>query len=274
MIAQKWLITGCSSGLGRALAEAALAAGHHVLATARDVRAIADLEQHGVCEVLPLDVTEPEAIREAAAAAGAVDVLVNNAGRALLGAVEECGLEEARINMETNFFGPLQLIQAVLPGMRERRAGRILNISAAAAISNYPGFGVYGAAKAALELLSESLRQEVAPFGIKITLVQPGPFRTGFVARSVEKARHSLPGYEASSGKFARLIESMDGKQPGDPARAAQAILAAAASDSPPFRLVLGKYANDKARRRAADLEKERAAWEHLGLPTEFTPTP
>lgn len=271
MTPQKWLITGCSSGFGRALAEAALAAGHHVLATARDVRSIADLEHHGLCETYALDVTDSASLNEIAPAAASVDVLVNNAGYGLIGAVEECTEAQARLSMETHFFGPLRLIQTVLPGMRERRSGRIISISAAAAISNYPGFGIYGAAKAALEMLSESLRAELAPLGIKVSLVQPGPFRTDFVSRNLEKATHTIPGYEGTSGKFSRLIESMNGKQPGDPARAAQAILALAASDAPPLRLILGRYANEKARRRATDLEKERAAWEHLGLPTEFT---
>jgi NAD(P)-dependent dehydrogenase (short-subunit alcohol dehydrogenase family) len=265
-----WFITGCSSGFGRAIADAALADGHRVIATARDVRSIADLES-GACRALTLDVTDAASTRKVIAEAGRFDVLVNNAGYALLGAVEECDDDQIRRNMETNFFGPLNVIRAALPMLRTQRSGHIINISAAAAISNYPGFGIYGGAKAALEFLSESLRLELAPLGIRVTLVEPGPFRTGFVTHSLEKASQHLSDYDSTAGKFGRLIASMNGKQPGDPARAAQAILAIATAESPPLRLVLGKYANDKARRRAADLEKERAAWEAIGLPTEFT---
>lgn len=269
-----WFITGCSSGFGRALAEAAIAAGHRVIATARDVRSIADLEKEGVCRVAALDVTDAANVREVITEAGAFDVLVNNAGSGLIGAVEECSDEQIRQSFETNFFGPLNVIRAALPMLRAQKRGHIIHFSAAAAISNYPGFGVYGGAKAAMEFLGESLRQELAPLGIRVTLVQPGPFRTDFIARNVEKASTHLADYDATSGKFGRLIASMDGKQPGDPARAAQVLLQLVAAENPPLRLVLGKYANDKARRRAADLEKERAAWESLSLATEFTSAP
>ncbi|HCN76177.1 MAG TPA: short-chain dehydrogenase/reductase [Verrucomicrobiales bacterium] len=265
-----WLITGCSRGLGRAIAEAALEAGQRVIATARDASVIADLEKPSMCEVMTLDVTDQAQARDVVAASKP-DVIVNNAGQGLLGAVEECGEEQIRRCMETNFHGPLNVIRAALPGLRSRRSGHIINISAAAAISNYAGFGIYGAAKGALEMLSESLRLELAPLGIHVTLVQPGPFRTAFISRSLEKAEHEIGDYAASSGKFARLIEGMDGRQPGDPARAARAIMAAASSDKPPMRLVLGRYANEKARRRGAEVEKERAEWEAVGSPCEFT---
>ena len=269
-----WFITGCSSGFGRAIAESAIDAGHQVIATARDVRSIADLEREGVCRVAALDVTDAANVREVLTEAGQFDVLVNNAGYGLIGAVEECSDEQIRGSMETNFFGPLNVIRAALPMLRAQRSGHIINISAAAAISNYAGFGIYGGAKAALELMSESLRLELAPLGIQVTLVQPGPFRTDFIARSLEKAAQHIADYDATSGRFARLLDSMSGKQPGDPAKAAKAILAIAESDAPPLRLVLGKYANDKSRRRGADLEKERAAWEHVGLATEFNSAP
>ncbi len=277
MSLKTWFITGCSSGFRRAIAEGALAAGHRVIATARDIRSIADLERAGSCHVMTLDVTDsseiPGVIREASQVWGGIDVLVNNAGYGLIGAVEECSDEQIRRNMETNFFGHLNVIRAALPILREQKSGHIINISAAAAISNYAGFGIYGAAKAALELMSESLRIEVAPLGIRVTLVQPGPFRTEFVSRSLDRAESHIADYDRTSGKFLRFIESMNGKQPGDPVRAAEAITAAVESDSPPQRLVLGRYANDKARKRLIDVEKERAAWEHIGLPTEFSPT-
>lgn len=266
-----WFITGCSSGFGRAIAEAALAAGQRVIATARDVRSIADLEKAGSCEVMALDVTDPENVREAISAAGPVDVLVNNAGYGLIGAVEECSDEQIRQNMETNFFGPLNVIRAVLPGLRQRRSGHIVNVSAAAAISNYAGFGIYGGAKAALELMSESLRLELAPLGIKITLVQPGPFRTDFIARSMDKAAGEIADYQASSGKFARFLASMDGKQPGDPAKAAAAIVQMVLDGEAPLHFPLGKYVVKKLRDKAAALTREAEKWEAVASGTEFS---
>lgn len=272
------LVTGSSSGFGRAIVEAALAAGHRVIATARDIRSIADLEREGRCHLMTLDVTDaagiPHVIREAAQIWGSIDVVVNNAGYGLIGAVEECGDEQIRRNFETNFFGPVNVVRAALPLLRARKSGCIVNISAAAAIANYAGFGIYGAAKAALEMMSESLRIELAPLGIRVMLVQPGPFRTDFISRSLERAGQRLEDYDRTSGTFARFLETMDGKQPGDPERAAKAIIAAVESEAPPLRLILGKYANGKARRRSADAEKERTAWEHAGLPTDFNSTP
>ncbi len=275
MTQKTFLITGSSTGVGRAIAEAAIGAGHRVMATARDIRAIIDLERHNVCHVTDLDITDAEnvsrVIAETTQLWGTIDVIINNAGYGLIGAVEECNDEQIRRNIETNFFGPLQVIRAALPILRAQKSGHIINISAAAAISNYPGFGIYGGAKAALEFMSESLRAELAPLGIKVTLVQPGPFRTDFITRSLDKAEQHIPDYDATSGKFAQLLAAMNCKQPGDPTRAAKAILAVVDSDTPPMRLVLGKYANDKSRRRAADAEKERTNWEPIGLPTEFT---
>ena len=265
------LITGCSTGLGRAIAETAIAAGHRVIATARDIRSITDLEREGTCRVAMLDVTDLANVREVITEAGPLDVLINNAGYGLIGAVEECSDDQIRRNIETNFFGPLNIIRAALPTFRAQGSGHIINISAAASISNYPGFGIYGGAKAALELMSESLRLELAPLGIKVTLVQPGPFRTDFITRGLEHAEQHIPEYDSTSGKFAKLLATMNGKQTGAPARAAKVILAVVDSDAPPLRLVLGKYANDKSRRRATDAEKERATWEHISQPTDFT---
>ncbi len=168
---KKWLITGSSSGLGRALAEAALQAGHEVVATACDPDRLRDLAQLRACRVASLDETDPASVRAVMAEVGEIDVFVNNAGCGLVGALEECSDEQIRRVMETNFFGPIGLIRAVLPKLRARRGGHIINISAAAAIANYPGFGAYGAAKAALEAASESLRQELLPLGIHVTSI-------------------------------------------------------------------------------------------------------
>jgi NAD(P)-dependent dehydrogenase (short-subunit alcohol dehydrogenase family) len=275
-----WLITGCSSGLGNALALAALNRGHNVVATARHPATLDALAARfpETCRTVALDVTDGVQVKGAVAAAivvfGRLDVLVNNAGYGLVGAFEELGAEQIARNFDVNFFGALEVIRAALPILRAQGAGHIVNISAAAAISNYPGFSIYGASKWALEGVSESLAAELKPLGIKLTIVQPGPFRTDFIARSLERAENHLPEYDRTSGRFLRFLETMSGKQPGDPAMAAAAILAAVESGTPPLRLVLGKYANEKARRKPADAEKERAAWEPIGLPTDFTPSP
>ena len=274
MTTKTWFITGCSSGFGRALAEAALARGQRVIATARDIRSIADLEQADRCQVMALDITEaseiPLVIQAAAQVWGGLDVIVNNAGYGLIGAVEECGDEQIRRNFETNFFGPLNVMRAALPMLRAQKSGHIVNISAAAAISNYAGFGIYGGAKAALELMSESLRAELAPLGIKVTLVQPGPFRTDFISRGMEKASDLISDYDATSGRFAKFLASMNGKQPGDPARAASAIVETVLSGEAPLHFPLGKYVVKKLRDKAAALTREANKWEAVAASTEF----
>ena len=274
MTTKTWFITGCSSGFGRALAEAALARGQRVIATARDIRSIADLEQADRCQVMALDITEaseiPLVIQAAAQVWGGLDVIVNNAGYGLIGAVEECGDEQIRRNFETNFFGPLNVMRAALPMLRAQKSGHIVNISAAAAISNYAGFGIYGGAKAALELMSESLRAELAPLGIMVTLVQPGPFRTDFISRGMEKASDLISDYDATSGRFAKFLASMNGKQPGDPARAASAIVETVLSGEAPLHFPLGKYVVKKLRDKAAALTREADKWEAVAASTEF----
>jgi len=272
-----WFITGCSTGLGRALASRALAAGHRVIATARQVEQLAELvaAHPATCRALALDVTVPAsvmaAVSEAANAFGRLDVVVNNAGVGLVGAFEELGAAQITRNFDTNFFGALEVIRAVLPILRAQRSGHIVNISAAAVISNYAGFSIYGATKWALEGVSESLASELKPLGIKVTIVQPGPFRTDFIARSLECADSQIEDYDRSSGKFLRFLESMSGMQPGDPDKAAEAIITAVNSRNPPLRLVLGKYATDKVRTKLAVAERELAAWERVGCPTDFT---
>ena len=274
MTTKTWFITGCSSGFGRALVEAALAREQRVIATARDIRSIADLEQADRCQVMALDITEaseiPLVIQAAANVWGGLDVIVNNAGYGLIGAVEECGDEQIRRNFETNFFGPLNVMRAALPMLRAQKSGHIVNISAAAAISNYAGFGIYGGAKAALELMSESLRAELAPLGIKVTLVQPGPFRTDFISRGMEKASDLISDYDATSGRFAKFLASMNGKQPGDPARAASTIVETVLSGEAPLHFPLGKYVVKKLRDKASALSREADKWEAVAASTEF----
>jgi NAD(P)-dependent dehydrogenase (short-subunit alcohol dehydrogenase family) len=267
-----WFITGCSSGFGRELALAALNNGDKVIATARKVEGLSGLVEQfpDTCRAMEFDVTDfsnaSVVFENAVAAFGQVDVLVNNAGYGLIGSIEESSREQIDRNFAVNFFGPLELIRVALPHFRANKSGHVVNISAAAVISNYAGFGIYGAAKSALESLSEALALEGRGFGLKVTLVQPGPFRTDFIARSLEKVESEISEYAGTSGKFGKLIASMDGRQPGDPARAAQAILQAVAAERPPLRLVLGKYAIEKSRRDRNNREAELREWESAGL--------
>ena len=271
-----WLITGCSTGLGRALAARVLARGYRLIATARHPETLAELVavDPSRCRALALDVADaPQfaaAVAQAAEAFGRLDVVVNNAGYGLIGAVEEYDEAQIARNFETNFFGALRVIRAALPILRSQRYGHFVNVSAAAVIANYPGFSIYGATKWALEGVSESLAAEVRPLGLKVTIVQPGPFRTDFIARSLERATGSIADYDPSSGKFRRFLETMNGRQPGDPAKAADAIIDAVTSENPPLRLVLGKYAIDKTRRKLAAAARELDAGVAAGLATEF----
>jgi NAD(P)-dependent dehydrogenase (short-subunit alcohol dehydrogenase family) len=271
-----WLITGCSTGMGRALAIRTLDNGDRVLATARNPATLNELvERHPEsCKIMALDVTDSAqvegAVRSATDEFGSLEVLVNNAGYGLIGAFEELGREQIVQNFQADLFGAMELIRVALPILRAQGSGRIVNISAAAAIANYPGFSVYGATKWALEGLSETLAAELKPLGIHVTIVQPGPFRTDFINRSLKRAETHIADYDRTSGKSQRLIESMDGKQIGDPGKAAEAIIAAVASENPPLRLVLGKYAIDKVRKKLVATANELATWEHIGLPTDF----
>lgn len=270
-----WFITGCSSGFGRSIALAALEAGDRVVATARDAGSIGDLARDGACVTMPLDVTDSAAIAAAVQSAvdafGSLDVVVNNAGYGLLGSIEECSDEQLRRNMEVNYFGPLHVMRAALPIMRAQGRGHIVNISAAAAISNYAGFGAYGAAKAALELLSESVRAEVQPLGIKVTLVQPGPFRTGFIGKGMDRGASEITAYDGSVRRFGRLLAGMDGKQPGDPDLAAAAIVRMVHEGVAPLRMPLGKYAVKKLRDRSAALLREAERGEQVAGETDRT---
>ena len=271
-----WFITGASSGFGRALAAAVIAHGHQVAVTARDVSQVEDFVEDYPLQVraYALDVLQPESIRQAVAEArrdfGRLDVVVNNAGYGLIGALEECSEAQMLRNIETNLTGPLRVMRAALPIFREQRGGHFINMGAAAAISNYAGFSVYGGAKAGMELASEAVAAEAAPFGVKVTIVIPGPFRTDFISRSLDRAEQSVPEYAVTAGKFRGFLEKVDGKQPGDPAAAAQAIIQAVESDKPPFRLVLGKYAYQKARRQLDRLRGELDGWEPVGLATDY----
>jgi NAD(P)-dependent dehydrogenase (short-subunit alcohol dehydrogenase family) len=245
-----WLITGSSTGFGRSIAEAALRAGDRVVATARRPETLTDLvaNAHGRAVALPLDVTDQAQIDEAIAGAraqfGRVDVLVNNAGYGSVGAVEELVDSEFRALMETMFFGALALTRAALPVMRAQGGGAIVQMSSMGGQVAPPGFGAYCAAKFALEAISESLSAEVAPFGIRVLIVEPGAFRTSFGASAMHRSR-DIGVYGETVGRTRDAVDAMDGNQPGDPAKAAAAVLTALDSDSAPLRLALGADAVD-----------------------------
>lgn len=270
-----WLITGASTGFGRQLAETVLKNGDQCVLTARKPEQLDDLVSifAHLAIAVPLDVTQPGQIANAFGVAcehfGAIDVVVNNAGYGLLAALEETSDARLTKNLETNLIGPLRVMRAAIPIMREQKRGHIINMSAAAAFGNYPGFAVYGAAKAGLEAASEAVAGECAPFGIKVTLVVPGPFRTDFIARSLDIAPR-LADYVGAVGKFGTFLTRINGKQPGDPLKAAEAIYQIAGVEKPPFRLVLGKYAYDKCEKRLKALAAELEAWKAVGLPTDF----
>ncbi|WP_435110979.1 oxidoreductase [Nocardiopsis synnemataformans] len=271
-----WLITGCSSGLGRALAEAVLGRGDSVVATARDASTLAPLiaAHPDTVLTLDLDVTDAGRVAEVVSAAerrfGAVDVLVNNAGYGYRAAVEEGDPGDVARLFATNVFGPVELIRAVLPGMRERRRGTIVNVSSIGARMTPPGSGYYAATKAALEALSGALREEVAPLGITTMIVEPGAFRTDFAGRSLAQSARVIPDYAATAGRRRRENDTTHGTQPGDPGRAAAAMITAVTSPEPPFLLLLGEDAlrgfDDHERRLRGDVH----AWRETALGTSY----
>jgi NAD(P)-dependent dehydrogenase (short-subunit alcohol dehydrogenase family) len=270
-----WLITGCSTGIGRALAAAALDRGETVIVTARDAAKIEDLARShpDTALALPLDVTDHAQVREVVRAAGerfgAIDVLVNNAGHGYRAAVEEAVDDQVQELFATNFFGPLALIQAVLPGMRGQRRGTIVNISSIGARSCPLGAGLYAATKAALEALSASLNKEVEPLGIGVLVVEPGAFRTAY-KRSLVHSRTAIGDYAATVGARRSEDQGEHGNQPGDPARAAEAIIAAVQGPSTPRTLVLGADALAWARDAMKELNADVDAWEQVSLSTSF----
>ncbi len=271
-----WFITGSSSGLGRALAEQVLARGERVILTAREPEKLTDLVALYPQTALPvrLDVTSAAEIEAAVQAGlakfGQIDVLVNNAGRGLVGALEEYSPEQIKNSFDTNFFASVNLIRAVLPGMRERKSGRIVNVSAIAGFANEVGFSIYGAAKFALEGMSEALQSEVRHLGIKVIIVEPGPFRTRFIEQSMDRASSTIDDYKQSSGKFAEFLTKLSGTQAGDPVKGMAAMIKAIDDERPPARLVLGVYANKKVRDKMRRMTSELEQWEETTLATDF----
>jgi NAD(P)-dependent dehydrogenase (short-subunit alcohol dehydrogenase family) len=272
-----WFITGCSKGLGRALAEAALGRGYRVAATARRRTDLDDLVRaHGDAVLsLELDVTDRAQVRAAVADAeqrfGRIDVLVNNAGYGYLAAIEEGEDAEVRALFETDLFAPVDLIKTVLPGMRARRQGHIVNISSIGGLVTYPGIGYYHMAKFAMEALSDALAKELAPLGIGVTVVAPGAFRTDFRApASLKISTTVLEDYSDTVGKTRARTPAGHGQQQGDPARGALAILTAVQAEQPPVHLLIGGDALDQWRARLDAWRQETDAWEALTRSTDF----
>jgi len=269
-----WLITGASSGFGRALADAALARGDRVVATARRTDALDDLASSEHAHVIALDVMDAAqraaAVSESLERFGRIDVLVNNAGRTQVGAIEETTEEELRALFELHFFAPAALTRAVLPHMRERGGGAIVQMSSVGGQVTAPGFGVYCATKFALEGLTETLRDEVAGFGIHTLIVEPGAFRTGLFRPGAAYESEAMPEYADTVGPTRAYVRGNDGTQPGDPAKAAAAIIAALDADEPPTRLVLGADAVANIEARLKDLADELEAWRSVGQATAF----
>jgi NAD(P)-dependent dehydrogenase (short-subunit alcohol dehydrogenase family) len=270
-----WLVTGASSGFGRAIAEAALKAGDTVVAGVRRLAAVDDLAARypGRVTAVELDVTDGSQVAAAVAQTmlwhGRIDVLVNNAGRGLVGAVEETTERELRDLMDVHFFGPAALIRAVLPHMRAQGSGAIVNLSSMGGRFSFAGVGAYSATKFALEGLSEALALEVAPFGIKVLIAEPGAFRTGFAGGALQQSP-ALPAYADVTGSVRADLPASDGGQPGDPAKAAEAIVVALDSDKTPLRLALGNDAADMIGAYLDDSRAEFSAWEHITRSTDY----
>jgi len=262
-----WFITGCSTGFGRELAQLVLRRGWRAVVTARDASRVRDLAEghEDRALALSLDVTKPDqiaaAVQEAEGRFGSIDVLVNNAGYGYQSSIEEGDDAEIRAQFEANVFGLAAMTRAVLPGMRARRRGHIVNISSQAGFIGFEGSGYYAATKHAVEGLSDSLSREVAPLGIKVTCVEPGPFRTDWAGRSLQQRRPTIADYQDTVGARLASTANISGKQPGDPVRAVEAIIKAVEADNPPKHLVLGSIALDGIRNKLNETLAEIEAW-------------
>jgi NAD(P)-dependent dehydrogenase (short-subunit alcohol dehydrogenase family) len=271
-----WMITGSSSGLGRALAEKVLEQGYRAVLAARTPDAVRDLVDayDGRALAVALDVTERAQVDAAVKAAydrfGQVDVLVNNAGYGYIAAIEEGEDAGIRAQFETNVHGVIALMQAVLPGMRRRGKGHVVNISSIGGLTTFPNVGYYHASKYALEGLSETLAKEMAPFGIGVTVVEPGAFRTEFRGRSMQQSRIRIPEFADTLGKQRDALLASHGKQQNDPAKGAQAIIEAVQAKQPPMHLLLGADALELARKQLNGMLKEFEEWETLTRSTAF----
>ncbi len=272
-----WFITGSSTGLGRALVEVCLREGYSVAATARNPETLDDLKKkYGTQLICPsLDVTKPDQVRRAITATlshfGRIDVAVNNAGYGLIGAIEEVTDAEIRAQLETNFFGALDVTRAILPYFRKQRSGHFVNISSIGGFRAIAGAAIYNATKFALEGLSEALAKEIAPLGIRVVLVEPGPFRTDFGGRSIVDTAKRLEEYASTAGKMREYYQAAHGKQVGDPVKAAEAMIKAVESNEEFLRLPLGQATIIGMREKMDQVQKDISMWEHAAINTAFT---
>jgi NAD(P)-dependent dehydrogenase (short-subunit alcohol dehydrogenase family) len=271
-----WFITGCSTGFGRELASIVLDQGGRAVVTAPPPTKVQDLAgaHAGRALALPLDVNDAAArkaaVEHAQRAFGAIDVLVNNAGYGYLAAIEEGDEEAFRAMFETNLFGLIGMIQDVLPGMRARKQGHIVNISSIGGLCGFPGSGFYAGTKFAVEGVSEALAAEVNPLGIGVTIVEPGPFRTDWAGRSLQVAKRDIADYAATAGARRKQIGGYSGSQPGDPVRAAKTIMAAIHAPEPPLRLLLGAMAFETAQKKLASMKQNFDRWEDASRSADF----
>ena len=271
-----WFITGTSQGFGRELVRAALERGDSVVATSRNPQSVAGAFAKAADRLLAVAMDLRDAVqisnvvKEAIARFGRVDILVNNAGYGITGAVEEASEKEISAVYETNVFGLLRVTRAVLPHMRKRRSGHVVNLSSIGGLTGLPGWGIYNSTKFAIEGLSEALAAELAPLGIGVTIVEPGPFRTDFLGGSLVKTANTLPDYAATAGKTRTSADERNGKQQGDPVAAADAIVQAVTSPNPPLHLLLGKFAYERFNQKLSELRNEMDAWREVGLSTDF----
>ncbi len=275
-IQRVWFITGASTGFGRLLAEEVLKTGGKVIATARNIDKVADLEVKypEAAKALALDVTDAgqvdSVVTQAFAQFGQVDVLVNNAGYGVAGAIEEVSEAEFMPMFDTNVFGLLKVTRAFLPHLRKQRSGHILNISSIGGLIGGQGIGMYNATKFAVEGLSEALAAELAPLGVRVTIIEPGPFRTDFLGRSGVIAKTRINDYDNTAGTMRKYFSENDGKQKGDPVRAVQAMIQVVESPNPPLHLLLGGSALQRMRAKLDGWQKEISAWEQVTAGADF----
>ncbi|WP_322059465.1 oxidoreductase [Paraburkholderia sp. J63] len=271
-----WFITGCSSGFGRELALAVLARGWRCVATARNKASLDDLAPDAGEHLLrvSLDVTDPAQIDAAVALAqarfGGIDVLVNNAGYGYQSSIEEGDEREIRAQFDANTFGLFAMTRAVLPGMRAKKRGHVVNITSVAGLAGFPGSGYYAASKHAVEGFSDALLAEAGPLGIKVTCVEPGPFRTDWAGRSLVQTPNRIEDYAGTAGARMKRTAQGSGHQPGDPARAAQAMIRVTEVAEPPRHLVLGAFGVDAVSQRLRAALADIEAWRETSLGTDY----
>lgn len=269
-------ITGVSSGFGKDMLIEAAKTGHTVIGTVRNEEQVTDINNIHPDKTFGfvMDVNNHEKVKEVIDNVinkfGKIDVVINNAGYGLMGAVEETSMQEAREQMETNFFGALAVTQAILPHFRQQKSGHLIQFSSIAGLAGSPGLGLYNASKHALEGMSEALYFELLPLAIKVTIVEPGPFRTNWAGKSMKFTSKSIEGYKDTAGKLRETITGYSGNQPGDPLKAAKAVLHIINQVKPPLRLLLGKVAIERAKGKVKWITDDIQEWEELGLGTDF----